>query len=225
MNGTTSGGDAPRRLAVFDLDGTLTRRDTFFPFVLGLLWRHPSRWPRVLLLISPVAGYLLRRDRGALKGGILHTLFDGLAREQVELWAQAFAAAVVPTRMFSQAVAAFRQHLGAGDHVVLLSASPDLYVPEIGRLLGANEVVCTEVRWAGDRLDGRLTSANRRDHEKARVLAGLRARLPGIPAIAYGNSTVDLIHMANCEAAVYVNARPALAARLAQRGMRCVQWA
>jgi hypothetical protein len=26
-----------RRLALFDLDGTLTRHDTYFPFVLGLL--------------------------------------------------------------------------------------------------------------------------------------------------------------------------------------------
>ena len=27
----------PRRLAIFDLDGTLSRHDTYIPFVLGLL--------------------------------------------------------------------------------------------------------------------------------------------------------------------------------------------
>jgi phosphoserine phosphatase len=31
------------RLAVFDLDGTLTRRDTFVPYLQGWLARHPAR--------------------------------------------------------------------------------------------------------------------------------------------------------------------------------------
>jgi phosphatidylglycerophosphatase C len=216
---------ATRRLAIFDLDGTLTRQDTFFPFVLGLLLRHPARWPRVALLLIPALGYLFRRlDRGGLKGAILHCLFSGMSRDAVSTRAKQYAADVVPARMFAEAVSAFRAHLASGDHVVLLSASPDLYVPEIGHLLGAHEVICSEVRWSEDRLDGRLSGPNRRDHEKARVLASLRVRMPGLPAIAYGNSKVDLIHMSLCEQAVYVNPEPSLAAQLAQRGLRCVDW-
>ncbi len=176
------GGNAPsspQRLAIFDLDGTLTRHDTFFPFVLGLLWRHPARWPRVALLLFPALGYLLRRlDRGGLKGAILHCLFRGMSRAVIDDWVRHYATIVVPKRMFAEAVQVFRGHLAAGDHVVLLSASPDLFVPEIGRLLGAHEVICTQIRWDGDRLDGRLAGLNRRDHEKARVLDELRSRMP-----------------------------------------------
>jgi phosphatidylglycerophosphatase C len=212
-------------IAVFDLDGTLTRRDTFFPFVLGLLWRLPTRWPRALLLPIPAAGYMLGRlDRGALKGAILHCLFNGLSRQVVTAWAERYAGMVVPRRMFTEAVATFRQHLAAGDHVVLLSASPDLFVPAIARALGSHEVICTEVRWIDDRLDGRLAGPNRRDHEKARVLEALRARMPGLPVIAYGNSSPDLVHLEHCERGVYVNASPSLAARLTERGLTCVQW-
>jgi phosphatidylglycerophosphatase C len=212
-------------IAVFDLDGTLTRRDTFFPFVLGLLARNPARWPRALLLPIPAAGYLLGRlDRGALKGAILHCLFNGLSRQVVTEWAERYAGMVVPRRMFAEAVATFRKHLAAGDHVVLLSASPDLFVPAIARALGALEVICTEVGWNGDVLDGRLSGPNRRDHEKARVLEGLRARMPGLPVIAYGNSSPDLIHLQRCEQGVYVNAPSALATQLTQRGLTCVQW-
>ncbi len=86
--------------------------------------------------------------------------------------------------MFAEAVNEFRKHLAAGDHVVVLSASPDLFVPEIARALGANEVICTQIRWTGELLDGRLAGPNRRDHEKARVLEELRARMPGLPVIA-----------------------------------------
>jgi phosphatidylglycerophosphatase C len=215
----------PRRLALFDLDGTLSRHDTFLPFVLGLLARHPSRWPRVVLLIVPALGYLLRRlDRGGLKGAILYCLFRGMSREVVNAWARRYAAVVVPARMFGEGVATLRSHLAGGDHVVVLSASPDLFVPEIARLLGADEVICTQIRWSADRLDGRLAGPNRRDHEKARVLDDLRVRMPGLPVIAYGNSTADLVHMQRCEQGIYVNASPALAAELTGRGLRCVQW-
>ena len=65
---------------------------------------------------------------------------------------------------------------------------------------------------------------NRRDAEKLRVIEQLRAAHPGLPVVAYGNSSPDLVHMRQCEEAVYVNADPALAQRLTAAGMRCVQW-
>lgn len=214
-----------RRLALFDLDGTLTRADTFGPFVLGLLRRHPARALRLPLLLFPVAGYLLRiTDRGGLKSAVLRLLFGNLSRADVEEFATGFARHVVESRTFPEAVAALRSHLASGDLVVLLSASPDLYVPRIGSLLGASETHCTRIRWNGDRLDGHLEGRNRRDTEKLRVLEQLRAAHPGLSVIAYGNSAPDLIHMSACEQAVYVNAGGDLARRLTARGIRCVQW-
>lgn len=215
------------RLALFDLDGTLTRGDTYRGFVLELLAAHPARWPRALLLPLLAAGYALRvLDRGALKGAILRLLFAGLPRDTVQVFAQRYAAEVVPRRMFPDALAALRGHLAAGDRVVVLSASPDLYVPDIGHLLGAHETHCTAIRWKADMLDGRLAGANRRGPEKTRVLEMLRRVHPGLPVIAYGNSEPDLAHMALCEEAVYVNARGRLVASLAARfpAMRCVTW-
>ncbi len=195
------------RLALFDLDGTLTRSDTYRGFVLELLARHPARWLRALLLPLPLAAFVLGRiDRGALKGAILRILFAGMTREQIGAFARRYAARVVPARMFPSALEALRSHLAAGDHVVVLSASPDLYVPEIGRLLGAHETLCTPIRWNGERLDGRLSGPNRRDAEKARVLQQLRQSHPGLPVIAYGNSEADLAHMQDCEEGVYINA-------------------
>ena len=216
---------SPRRLAVFDLDGTLTRADTFGPFVAGLLMRHPWRILRLPLLLAPLLGFALRiTDRGGLKGAVLHLLFGGLARSMLEAWAEPYARKVVATRLFGEAVATLNAHRASGDQVVLLSASPDLYVPRIGALLQVNQTFCTAIRWHGDRLDGRISGLNRRDAEKLRVLQQLRQQHPGLPVIAYGNSAPDLVHMADCEEAVYVNADVALARELTSRGIRCVQW-
>jgi HAD superfamily hydrolase (TIGR01490 family) len=216
-----------RRLALFDLDGTLTRGDTFRGFVLKLLLARPARWPRAPLLALPIAGFILKLiDRGRLKGSFIHLLFAGMSRAEIDAFARSYATSVLANDMFPEALAALRGHLAAGDHVVLLSASPDLYVHEIGKLLGVHQSTCTEVRWEGDRLEGHLAGPNRRDKEKARVLALLRAANPGMPVIAYGNSSPDLDHMRLCEEGVYVNADRKLAARLAAElpAIRCVQW-
>lgn len=224
MSGMT-GSPPSRRLAVFDLDGTLTRADTFFPFVVGLLLQHPLRWIRAAVLPVDILLYLIGRlDRGGLKGAILHTLFAGMPRATVSAWAAQFATSAMRDRMHADGVAALQRHVQAGDQVVVLSASPDLYVPHIGRLLGAHQTICTQIRWDGEALDGRLAGPNRRDHEKARVLQALRAAHPGLPAIAYGNSPPDLIHMQQCEESVYVNANAGEAAGLAARGIRVVTW-
>jgi phosphatidylglycerophosphatase C len=225
MQTDTGNQPASRRLAVFDLDGTLSRADTFGPFVLGLLRRHPARALRLPLLLIPVMGFVLRLvDRGTLKGSVLRLLFGGLPRGAVNAWAAEYAALAVPAHLFPEALAALRNHLAQRDYVVLLSASPDLYVPRIGAALGVNETICTMVRWNGEHLDGRLAGPNRRDQEKLRVLEGLKQQHAGLSVIAYGNSGADLPHMFRCDEAVYVNAPPALARELAQRGLKCVNW-
>jgi phosphatidylglycerophosphatase C len=216
-----------RRLALFDLDGTLTRGDTYRGFVLKLLLAHPARWLRAPLLVVPIAGFMLGLvDRGQLKGSIIHLLFAGMGRPRVDDFARRYASSVMAGYLFPEGLATLRGHLAAGDHVVLLSASPDLYVHDIGKLLGVHQSFCTEIRWNGERLDGRLAGPNRRDQEKARVLAALRAAHPGLPVIAYGNSSPDLDHMRLCEQSVYVNADRQLAARLAAElpDIRCVHW-
>lgn len=214
-----------QRLAVFDLDGTLTRHDTFMPFTRGLLARNPVRWLRAPLLLLPVLAWLLRLiDRGALKGAVLRMLFAGLPRSEIDDWARQFAQHAVTSRMFSESLAAFRTHVAAGDYTVLMSASPDLYVPLIARALGASECVCTPVRWSGDRLDGRLAGPNCRGEEKARILERLRGEHPGLAVIGYGNSSADIAHLVRCDEAIYVNASPQARERLIQLGLRCVQW-
>jgi phosphatidylglycerophosphatase C len=214
-----------QRLAVFDLDGTLTRSDTFVAFACGLLDRRPMRWLRVPVLLFPVLVFLLRLiDRGGLKGAVLRVLFAGLPRQEVHAWATQFAQDAVPARMFPEALAAFRAHVAAGDYTVLMSASPDLYVPLIAQALGASQSICTPVRWNGDRLDGRLDGPNCRGEEKARILERLRHQHLGLPVIGYGNSGADVAHLMRCDEATYVNAQPRIRGRLEQLGMRCVQW-
>ncbi|HEV7356771.1 MAG TPA: HAD-IB family phosphatase [Steroidobacteraceae bacterium] len=204
-------------IALFDLDGTLTWRDTMLPFLLGFLLRRPYR--ALGLWRTPAAfwHFWRDRDRGALKSSVIRMIMQGEKRATLDAWAQTFVAGLKPKRRFRPvALAVLETHRAAGDHLVLLSASPDLYVPLIGELLGFERTLCTELEWQGDRLDGRLKTPNRRGEEKLRCLKWLREQYRNVPVIAYGNSASDLDHMREADRALLVNGDSA-ARRLAAK--------
>lgn len=198
-------------VAVFDLDGTLTWRDTLLPFLAGYLARHPRRWIRLWRLPLALIAYLIGLGgRGALKSRLIRAVMGGDTRAQIDSWAADFVRTLPARRAFrTAALRAVENHRAAGDLLVLLSASPDLYVPRIGRLLGFEATICTEMTWLGNRLLGTIDGANRRGEEKVRCLEALRSRYPGKPMIAYGNSRADLAHLRRADRAVLVNAGPA----------------
>jgi phosphoserine phosphatase len=105
-----------------------------------------------------------------------------------------------------------------------MSASTDLYVPAIGRSLGFHEVICTGVRWEGDRLVGDLTTPNRRGPEKARCFKELQQRYPALTAVAYGNAQSDLEHLRLAQQGVLVNGSASARQMAARLGIQCVTW-
>ena len=144
-------------------------------------------------------------------------IMGGERRAVIDAWADEFVNNLKPQRRLRPlALAVVEAHRSAGDHLVLMSASPDLYVPLIGRLLGFEQTVCTEVAWQGERLDGHLTTPNRRGEEKLRCMNSLREQYKGMAIIAYGNSASDLDHMRHAERALLVNGNDA-ARRLAAK--------
>lgn len=214
------------RLAVFDLDGTITRHDTLAPYALGfVVRRRPWRLPALLLLVPVLLGYALGRvDRGGLKSAFIRATLGGCRRGDLEPWTASFIGRLRAHGCFRQALEAIRAHARAGDHLVLLSASTDLYVPAIARALGFHEAICTGVRWDGERLDGGLTTPNRRGEEKARCVAALRARHPDTETTAYGNAASDLDHLRLVERGVLVNGSAAARRAAARAGLTCALW-
>jgi phosphatidylglycerophosphatase C len=213
----TNGTAAKPWIALFDLDGTLTWRDTLLPYLLGFVRRRPYRALGLWRLPFALVRYWQDRDRGALKSSVIRMLMRHEKRSVLDAWAQSFVAALKPEHRFRPlALAVVEAHRAAGDHLVLLSASPDLYVPLIGQMLGFERTLCTEIEWQGDRLDGRLKTPNRRGEEKLRCLAWLRQQYPDSPVIAYGNSASDLDHLRQSDRALLVNGDSA-ARRLAAK--------
>ena len=194
-------------LAVFDLDGTITRSDTLAPYLWGYLWRRPWRVLRGFGGLPVALRYPFTHDRGAVKGAAVQAILGGATREELDRWTEKFLGELLPHGLFDEALAAIDRHRKNGDRLLLMSASTDIYVPRIGQRLGFDEVICTKVRWRPDgRLDGRLASQNCRGEEKQRCLAAVVARDKPDRIYAYGNSSSDLAHMKLAHEAFMINA-------------------
>ena len=214
-----------RALALFDFDGTIARGDSLLGYLIGYLREHPARLLRLplvtpQLLRSSIAGI----DRGGLKSAWIRMVLGGRTRAELADWTTRFVPHLIGTGLNADALTVIAAHLDAGDHTVLLSASPDLYVPSVARTLGFAETICTGLQWRGDRLTGALATPNRRGVEKVRCVEALRGRYPELPIVAYANAVSDLAHLALADRGTLVNGS-AQAKRAAVRlGLPSVTW-
>jgi phosphatidylglycerophosphatase C len=195
------------QLAVFDLDGTITRRDTLLPYVMGFPTSTSRKLLGLLLFLGPLLLFAIgKRDHGQLKSAFIRSILAGEPRSRIEAWTARFVPALLKRGVFAAALSEIARHKQNGARLVLMSASTDLYVPAIATALGFEDVICTGVRWDGDRLDGHLSTPNRRGTEKTRCFEALRTTYPNLTTAAYGNAPSDLDHLRLADHPLLVNA-------------------
>ena len=211
-------------IAIFDLDGTITHRDTLFPLVMRLLSRRPLQLLRLLRLIPAVVRFAFDRDRALLKQSLLRATLRGISRTELEAASHRFVTDTIAHRCFADALTAIRRHREQGHYLVLMSASVDFYVPEFGRQLGFDRVISTGVAWQGDRLDGTLTTPNRRGEEKAVQLRALVAERNDSHTFAYGNSDSDLPHLKLARHGLLVNGSAGARRAALALGVPTAEW-
>lgn len=211
-------------LAIFDLDGTITHRDTLLPLVLRLLSRRPWRLLRLLRLVPAVVRFAATRDRGALKQSLLRATMPGIPREEILRVSREFVTRTIASGCYADALATLRRHREQGHYLVLMSASVDFYVPEFGRQLGFDQVISTGVAWSGDEIEGTLTTANRRGEEKARCFQELVAARNDTHTFAYGNSDSDLPHLKLARHGLLVNGSTSARRAAAALGVPAAEW-
>ncbi len=163
-------------------------------------------------------------DHGALKSALIRATLRGVDRARLDEWTARFVPAILEHGVHGDSLERLEQHRRAGARLVLMSASTDLYVPEIGRALRFDEVVCTGVTWDGDRLEGFLATPNRRGPEKTRCLRMLRTAHPGLITAAYGNACSDLEHLRLAEQPLLVNGSRRARRQAVRLGVPCARW-
>jgi phosphatidylglycerophosphatase C len=152
-------------------------------------------WKRLAAAVARSAPLLVaatrdRERRDDVKVAMARMLLTGRALADVEAEGERFAAEIERRWLRPDVVRRLSWHREAGHEVVLVTASFAVYVAPLGRRLGVDRVVATELEVHDGRLTGRLAGANCRGEEKVRRLAALFGDPPPL-AWAYGDSQDD----------------------------------
>ncbi len=175
-------------VAVFDLDHTITRRDSLLPFLWSL---DPIRCSMGLLRAMPPLALsgVDRSRRDVAKAAILRTVLHDRAVVEVASAADEHANELVPNGLNHPVHRRLRKHVDLGHRVIIASASPRFIVEPLARLLGASSIVCTELESQEGRYSGELAGPNMRSLAKRDAVMHLLGRRPDV---AYGNLPDDL---------------------------------
>ncbi len=183
-------------VAAFDFDGTLTDGGSVLNFLVAL--RGLRTVVEATTVLAP------RLAHGAAVGGsaadetkemLFRRTLGGVAASRVDDVADRFVRHHLARHLRADVRARFDWHRDRGDRLIIVSASPEVYVRVAGTLLGADGVVATRLAVDGDGLlTGGYEGANCRGEEKVRRL---RAWIDESGADhdrlwAYGNSRGDL---------------------------------
>lgn len=137
------------RVALFDLDRTITRHGTYTPFLIYVAWRAKP-WRLILLPLAVffMIGYKFGLlSRGRLKCMMMALLIGRMKRERLTPYIARFVEGRICSGLRPGARTHISSHKDAGDRLVLATASFDFYAEEFGRRLGFHQVIATRSLW------------------------------------------------------------------------------
>jgi HAD superfamily hydrolase (TIGR01490 family) len=221
-----------QRLAIYDMDKTITRKPTWTEFLIAAALQG-APWRLALLPFAGLAigAYVLKAiDRARLKQLTQRLLFGGrVPAVTVSVAAKEFAKHVVNSGTFEGARERITADKASGYRLVLATASYRFYAKEIAALLGFDDVIATESRFAPDgALLPRIDGENCYGPAKLRMIEAWMAR-EGLTRVDchirfYSDHVSDAPVLAWADEPFAVNAHDPLRALAKVRGWPVIDW-
>ena len=159
-------------LAVFDVDGTLTRGDSLKWFGWHIFKRGGLKFSYLPGLSLCLSKYLLGLSgAGVLKAAVLRTLLGGTSVEEARQQADQFNHQFLFKRLHPLGAARIQWHREQNHRIILLSASPEIYLTGFACMIGADTLICTRVVSRDGSLTGELAGENCKGEEKLKRLS------------------------------------------------------
>jgi len=179
-----------KRLALFDLDGTLTRADTFLEFIRYV--HGPARFYAGMMSLSPflVLYKLGLYPNWQAKQLTIKHFFGGMTHEEFSSFGRRFVEEKFTGLLRANALDQFNNHLQNGDHVIIVSASCEEWVQPWAEQHNV-EALCTRLKIEDNRVTGLIQGHNNYGPEKLRRIRQ-EVHLDDYEEIyAYGDSRGD----------------------------------
>lgn len=215
------------RLAIYDMDKTITKAATWTPFLRAYAGGNAGLFGT----LWPVGLYLAKRiDRARLKEMTQAAVMGQRAAvANVEAAAAQFAERIVANMVYLDAVARIAADRAAGHRVVLATASYDFYVQPIAARLGITDLIATPSTVEADHLLPRIARENCYGPAKLRMIEAWLAE-QGIAREEahvrfYSDHVSDAPTLEWADEAFAVNPHGPLRKLARERGWAVLEWA
>lgn len=179
-----------RLLSVFDFDGTLTRHDSFVPF-LRYAFGTPVFLRKMILMVLPALRcFRGKLTRDELKEVLIGTFLSGVDEKWLAAKAESYCTANFKTLMRPAGLVAVAAEVHSGAEVTLCSASPALVLQPFAERLGV-KLIGTVLEVKDGTLTGRINGHNCRCDQKIRRLVEVYGPLEQFHLRAWGDTRGD----------------------------------
>lgn len=177
-------------LALFDFDGTLTRKDSFPAFLTYML--GATGFAKALIKASPtiVAWKYGRATNQQAKEALLSAALKGKSQSTIEQAGQAFAERCLPKLLRPQAEALLQKHQALEHETLLVSASPDAWMNPIAKKLHI-KLISSRLAYKEGIFLGKLQGKNCYGQEKVERIKQALSLDQYSRIYAYGDSRGD----------------------------------
>lgn len=194
------GRSTKRVVAAFDFDGTLTKGDTFLPFI-RFVKGESTFWKGLFFTMPYWAAFAVGLYSNAkAKQKLFSYYFKGMKYDEFRAYGEEFAASFPDSCIRPKAWEALKGHLSRGNRVYIVSASLMGWVEPFFRDLSGVTVLATLAETDPEgKLTGRFRSPNCYGPEKVRRLSACEPVRESYTLYAYGDSKGDkeLIELAD----------------------------
>ena len=180
-----------KRIAAFDFDGTITRKDTLIEF---LRFSGGSvRFYAVFALFSPLLVLMKLKlySNQKAKEKIFAHYFKGMPILQFDDLCRRFFEKKGHSLIYADAKAQIAKHKDQDDEVVIISASIENWVRYFADALQADKLLATQIEVKDGKITGRFLTANCYGKEKVNRLLCVYPERAKYYLIAYGDSRGD----------------------------------
>ena len=178
-------------IAVFDFDGTITKKDSLLEFVK--FSKGSLRFYFCFLLFLPmlVAMKFKLLSNQKVKQRVFTYLYKGISIETFNKWGTEFCE-VIDIMLFPKAIEALKSHKCHGDKIVIVSASIENWLLPWAGKMGVDMVLATKIETdKNGLLTGRFLTQNCYGQEKVNRLLEAFPNRGAYKLVAYGDSRGD----------------------------------
>lgn len=158
------------RLAIFDVDYTLTRRETLFEFYLFMLKKKPGLMRHLPKSLKAVFFYLFKViDLKKAKENFI-AFTEGIVEKEMESLVKEFYEKRLSKILYNDAIEMIRKLKSEGCKVYLISASAEFYLRELYNIKEVDKVIGTRFKVENGVHKGIMIGENCKGEEKVKRL-------------------------------------------------------